>query len=151
MDCSLSDSSVHGISHTRILESVAITYIHRIFPTQRSDPCLLHLLYWQLDSLPLCHLGSHISKVQSQITKRIYFINNSKKDSNFFPLSIYYGLASWKPTPVFLPGKSHGQRSLAGCSPWGCEEWDMTENSTEKMEGKEREEKKEAKEENAVG
>ena len=57
----------------------------------------------------------------------------------------------WQPTPVFLPGKSHGQRSLEGCSPWGCEEWDMTENSTEKMEGKEREEKKEAKEENAVG
>ena len=25
----------------------------------------------------------------------------------------------WQPTPVFLPGKSHGQRSLAGCSPWG--------------------------------
>ena len=27
----------------------------------------------------------------------------------------------WQPTPVFLPGKSHGQRSLVGCSPWGCE------------------------------
>ena len=26
----------------------------------------------------------------------------------------------WQPTPVFLPGKSHGQRSLAGFSPWGC-------------------------------
>ena len=25
----------------------------------------------------------------------------------------------WQPTPVFLPGKSHGERSLAGCSPWG--------------------------------
>ena len=25
----------------------------------------------------------------------------------------------WRPTPVLLPGKSHGQRSLAGCSPWG--------------------------------
>ena len=25
----------------------------------------------------------------------------------------------WKPTPVFLPGKSHGQRSLVGYSPWG--------------------------------
>ena len=30
----------------------------------------------------------------------------------------------WQPTPVFLPGKSHGQRSLAGCSPWGCKESD---------------------------
>ena len=31
------------------------------------------------------------------------------------------------PTPVLLPGKSHGRRSLAGCSPWGREESDMTE------------------------
>ena len=30
-------------------------------------------------------------------------------------------------TPVFLPGKSHGQKSLAGYSPWGCKESDMTE------------------------
>ena len=29
--------------------------------------------------------------------------------------------------PVLLPGKSHGWRSLVGCSPWGCEELDMTE------------------------
>ena len=33
----------------------------------------------------------------------------------------------WQPTPVLLPGKSHGQRSLVGCSPWGCEESDTTE------------------------
>ena len=30
----------------------------------------------------------------------------------------------WHPTPVFLPGKSHGQRSLAGYSPWGHKESD---------------------------
>ena len=33
----------------------------------------------------------------------------------------------WHPTPVPLPGKSHGQRSLVGCSPWGHEESDTTE------------------------
>ena len=33
----------------------------------------------------------------------------------------------WHPTPVFLPGKSHGWRSLVGCSPWGLEESDTTE------------------------
>ena len=33
----------------------------------------------------------------------------------------------WHPTPVLLPGKSHGQRSLVGCSPWGLKESDMTE------------------------
>ena len=33
----------------------------------------------------------------------------------------------WSPTLVFLPGESHGQRSLAGYSLWGCNELDMTE------------------------
>ena len=33
----------------------------------------------------------------------------------------------WQSTPVLLPGKSHGQRSLVGYSPWGCQESDMTE------------------------
>ena len=33
----------------------------------------------------------------------------------------------WQPTPVFLPGESCGQRSLAGHGPWGCRELDMTE------------------------
>ena len=33
----------------------------------------------------------------------------------------------WHPTPVLLPGKSHGQRSLVGCSPWGHKESDTTE------------------------
>ena len=32
----------------------------------------------------------------------------------------------WQPTPAFLPGKSHGQRSLVGYSPWGHKELDMT-------------------------
>ena len=33
----------------------------------------------------------------------------------------------WHPTPVLLLGKSHGRRSLVGCSPWGREESDTTE------------------------
>ena len=33
----------------------------------------------------------------------------------------------WQPIPVFLPGKSHGQGSLEGYSPWGCIGSDMTE------------------------
>ena len=33
----------------------------------------------------------------------------------------------WQPSPVLLPGESHGQRSLAGYSPWGHKELDMTE------------------------
>ena len=34
---------------------------------------------------------------------------------------------AWQPTPVFLPGESHGQRSLVGYGSWGCKESDKTE------------------------
>ena len=37
---------------------------------------------------------------------------------------------NWQPTPIFLPEESHGQRSLAGCSPWSLKELDMTEQLT---------------------
>ena len=37
------------------------------------------------------------------------------------------GRRQWHPTPVLLPGKSHGRRSLVDCSPWGRQESDMTE------------------------
>ena len=36
----------------------------------------------------------------------------------------------WQPTLVFLPGKSHGQRSLAAYSPWGRKESDMTKRQS---------------------
>ena len=42
----------------RTLEGVAISSSRRISPTQGSNPRLLRLLHWQLDSLPLCHLGT---------------------------------------------------------------------------------------------
>ena len=40
---------------------------------------------------------------------------------------IYIQRRQWQPTPVLLPGKSHGWRSLVGCSPWGRWELDMTQ------------------------
>ena len=41
----------------------------------------------------------------------------------------------WHATPVFLPGKSHGQRSLEGYSLWGCKESGMTEFMTSALAG----------------
>ena len=35
----------------------------------------------------------------------------------------------WQPTPIVLPGKSHGQRNLPGYSPWGCKELNKTEHT----------------------
>ena len=48
-----------------------------------------------------------------------FFINSFKLKQS--------GRRHWHPTPVLLPRKSHGWRSLVGCSPWDREESDMTE------------------------
>ena len=46
---------------------------------------------------------------------------------NFSVLAFHNQRRQWHPTPVLLPGKSHGRGSLVGCSPWGREESDTTE------------------------
>ena len=38
---------------------------------------------------------------------------------NLWLIKNYWGRRQWHPTPVLLPGKSHGWRSLEGCNPWG--------------------------------
>ena len=62
-----------------------------------------------------------------------FLIGDSGKQSAFqwcrrHRFSLWIGELSWwrkwKPSPVFLPGESHGQRSLVGCSPWGRKELD---------------------------
>ena len=50
----------------------------------------------------------------------------SPGEGNSNPLQ-YSWRRQWHPTPVLLPGKSHGCRSLVGCSPWGGKESDTTE------------------------
>ena len=57
MDCSPPGSSLHGILQARILEWVCHVLLQEIFPTQGSNPCLLCLLHWQTDSLPLAPPG----------------------------------------------------------------------------------------------
>ena len=53
------------------------------------------------------------------MTERLHFL---------FTLHIWR--REWQSTPVFLPGESHGQRSLGGYGPWGCKELDTTEQLT---------------------
>ena len=48
-------------------------------------------------------------------------------EANCMSVKVTWRRRQWHPTPVLLPGKSHGQRSLVGCSPWGHSEWDTTE------------------------
>ena len=54
------------------------------------------------------------------VVKNLPASSGDTRDANFSP---------WQSTLVFLPGKFHGQRSLAGYSPWGSEETGMTEHT----------------------
>ena len=57
----------------------------------------------------------------------------SAGDPGIVGFDLWAGRIPWsrkcQPTPVFLPGRCHGQRSLAGYSPWGCKESDVTEHT----------------------
>ena len=50
-----------------------------------------------------------------------------QKNLEFAQVQLSNQRRQWHPTPVLLPGKSQGWRSLVGCSPWGLEESDMIE------------------------
>ena len=81
-----------------------------------------------------CGISDPVGEHQ-QIWKVILFRNfNSQHVTNLLLDSVFIcslGTSAqrrqWHPTPVLLPGKSHGRRSLVGYSPWGHTESDMTE------------------------
>ena len=53
--------------------------------------------------------------------------NSTDTTKLFKKINNLYRRRQWHPTPVLLPGKPHGRRSLVGCSPWGREESDTTD------------------------
>ena len=56
-------------------------------------------------------------KRSSSVTENLNYLGSGKVQ-----IYLHYPLMQvmqWHPTPVLLPGKSHGQRSLVGCGPWG--------------------------------
>ena len=81
----------------------------------------------------------HVSMPFSQIilpspspteSKRLFYTSVSLLLSHIpgyhYHLSKFHQRRQWHPTPVLLPRKSHGWRSLEACSPWGCWGLDMT-------------------------
>ena len=57
-----------------------------------------------------------MTNLDSLLKIRHYFANKDLYSQSYG----FSGRRKWHPTPVLLPGKSHGWRSLEGCSPWGC-------------------------------
>ena len=76
-----------------------------------------------------CILASHVCLHHHMaIALGFLFIYNGYTGTDLGPTLVHYPWRrKWQPTPVFLPEKSHGQRSLADYSPWGHKELDRTE------------------------
>ena len=67
-----------------------------------------------------CQFGNKAIKIK--LTNTLKEKRESKERKNRYAKLNKENLRrrQWHPTPVLLPGKSHGWRSLMGCSPWGC-------------------------------
>ena len=102
MECNLPGSSVHGILHARILEWVSMSSSRGSSPPR----VWIHVS---------CITGGFFTAgpLGKPIYIKIYWIIKQRRQ--------------WQPTPVLLPGKSHGRRRLVGYSPWGHKELDTTE------------------------
>ena len=115
MDHSSPASSVHGILQARILEWVAMPSSADLpSPRERTwvfcVTCIAsrfftHWATWEAKNDTVASLNTNIS------ANNFVFI--------FINEYISKWRRQWQPTPVLLPGKSHGRSSLVGCSPWG--------------------------------
>ena len=136
---------VLGEGPPSLLAAVVPTSVPRLWP--RGSSLGLHghpassspqcLLCGSLSHLPLprnckdtcgLHLGpTQLVGVKSFLSR--FLTKSPVKTQIFLPNKVTQvpRRRQWQPTPVLLPGPSHGPRSLVGCSPWGRKESDMTE------------------------
>ena len=98
--------------------------------TQKLTLVPYYLLKYRL-CLIFTHFPSDVlfcSRTMSRVPWCIYLVVTASVSSILLTVSQpFLRRRQWHPTPVFLPGKSHGWRSLVGYSPRGCKESDMTE------------------------
>ena len=86
---------------------------------------------WYTHAIDINFQRFQIHSERMSITNKCFNILNTKQRPGFDPrVRKIPWRREWQSTPVFLPGKSHGQRSVVGYSPWGCKESDMTEGLT---------------------
>ena len=98
--------------YTLLCDLIYNIYIHKKIEQlskEIQDICLYVLPRWHSGKEPTCQCRRH---------RRCRF--------NPWDGKITWS-RKWQLAPVFLPGKFHGQRTLAGYSPWSCEELDTTE------------------------
>ena len=129
MDCSLPGSSVHGIFQARVLEWGAIAFSAR-------KPYWDAVSYIQLQGFWFSRQGQQICVSNRLTSDPLDFPGGSDGKASAYSAGDLGSIPDpwvrkvpwrrkWQSTPVLLPGKSHGWRSLVGYSLWCCKESDM--------------------------
>ena len=133
--CDSMDYRVHGILQAIILDWVAILF-SRGSSQLRDQSQVSRIAGWFFTSWAMicCEFCFKKSKGRGRgwnylDSFNVYVTKLSWQLSKPNNTSIWQDLRrrQWHPTPVLFPGKSHGWRSLVGCSPWGCWGSDTTE------------------------
>ena len=136
MDCSLPGFSVHRILQVRIVERDAIPFSRG--SSQSRDQTWVSCIAGRFLTVRVTWEALHCSWISSikdnwgfnrwlSGKESAFQCKRHRKDEFDSAVRKIPGRRKWQSTPVFLPGKSHGQRSLAECSPWGHKELDTTE------------------------
>ena len=115
MDCGLPDSSVHGIFQKKYWNGLLFPSPGDL-PSPGFEPTSPALSRGFFTTEPP---GKPAGGCTGSKLVCCYFL--------YMVLQHRLRRRQWHPTPVLLLGKSHGWRSLVGCSPWGCQESDRTE------------------------
>ena len=129
MDCTLPDFCFPGKNTW-----VVCHFLHQgVFLIKGLNPCPLHwrwiVYHWATREVPYphCMCMLHIlfcAKIKLSSSYAMKKWTNSHHLAYFsflVPTATPCWRRQWHPTPVLLPGKSHGRRSLVGCSPFGIE------------------------------
>ena len=101
-------------------------------PGQKEKPTGQRSLVWYSPKgLRESDMTEQSTKQISELLWRVAICVSCFQFDTFYPqiavLCLVPRRRQWHPTPVLLPGESHGWRSLVGCGPWGHWESDMTE------------------------
>ena len=117
MDCSPPGSSVHGDSPGKNTGVGCHFLLQGSFSTQGSNQCILRLLHFtQILYCWASLVANMVKKLPAMLRTQVQSVDQED------PLR-----RTWQPTPVFLPGESHGEKSLTVYSPRGHTELDTTE------------------------
>ena len=121
-------ATVHGVAQSQTqLKQLSMLFLHQLLKLNSHGPSL-----WKDRLFPFDVQRSQMMYLKSILPNRTSWTNEKLQCKVTSAILEVCTEAEWRrqwhPTPVLLPGKSHGWRSLVGCSPWGHQESDTTEH-----------------------